>query len=231
MKITKLFTGFIHTGMILSVLLCSPLSAQEDARSIVKRMDEKFRGNTSEITMTIRIERPRFTRTMQIESWDDSVKDKAFIRILKPDKDRGVTFLKIEKNLWQFVPSISQEIKIEGSLMQDSWMGSDFSNDDLVRSTSVVDDYSHTLLESPSPDLYRISMVPKPSAAVVWSKVIVNIRKSDLLPAKQEYYDHLNRLKRVMEFSDFKVMGGSMLPASPDNRPAHGRRAKSIRHA
>lgn len=206
-------TGKFFLTLLALIVFTVALFAEEDARSIIKKMDEKFRGNSSAVTMTIRIERARFQRTMQVESWEDSVKDKSFIRVLKPDKDRGVTFLKDKTNFWQYVPSIAQEIKIEGSLMQDSWMGSDFSNDDLVRSTSIVDDYDHTMLKSESADLYKISMIPKPSAAVVWSKVIVDIRKNDLLPSRQEFYDHKNRIKRVMEFSDFKTMGGKFLPA------------------
>jgi len=205
------------TGKLILIsfiaILSQSLYAEENAHSIIQKMDEKFRGKSSAITMTIIIERPRFQRTMQVESWEDSVKDKSFIRILKPDKDRGVTFLKDKTNLWQYVPSIAQEIKIEGSLMQDSWMGSDFSNDDLVKKTSIVDDFDHTMLTSDSLDTYKIAMVPKPSAAVVWSKIIVHVRKADLLPAREEYYDHQNRMKRLMEFSDFRTLGGKFLPA------------------
>ena len=200
---------------LLFVWLSDPgLSSQGDdkAREIVRAMEKRFRGNTSAGRMGIIVKRPRFTRKLLLDSWEDTKKDFSFIRILKPEKDRGVTFLKRGKNLWQYIPGIGREIKIEGSLMHDSWMGSDFTNDDLVRSSSTVDDYFHKFLAAPSDKVYRIELIPRPEAIVVWGKVILDIRKEDSLPVLQKFYDHRGRLKKNLIFGNYKNMGGRLIP-------------------
>jgi outer membrane lipoprotein-sorting protein len=200
---------------LIAILPFTHAAAQNPtARDVVRQMDAKLRGKTAIVRMTITIRKPRFERTLQLESWDASAEKRSFIRILKPEKDRGITFLKQGTNLWQYIPSIGKEIKIEGSLMQDSWMGSDFTNDDLVRSTSIVDDFDHSFVEGGAADLWRIVLVPKPQAAVVWSKIRLDVRRADNLPARQEFFDHRDRKKKLMEYSDYRAIGGRFLPAT-----------------
>lgn len=208
-------------GILACLLPCAafaqaPSPQKPSARDIVRQMDARLRGKTAIVRISITIKKPRFERTLQIEAWESSTEKKSFMRILKPEKDRGITFLKHDTNLWQYIPSIGKEIKIEGSLMQDSWMGSDFTNDDLVRSTSIVDDFDHSFDGSPTAGdtIWRIVMVPLPQAAVVWSRIRVEIRKDDLLPTREEFYDHRDRRKKVMEYSDFRTIGGRFLPGT-----------------
>ncbi len=205
----------------------SPLSAAPDARQVIDRVDQTLRGNTSYGTYRITIEKPRLERTLVIESWDDSVKEQSFIRILEPKKDRGTTFLKIKQNLWQYIPRIGKEIKIEGSLMQDSWMGSDFTNDDLVRAYSIVDDYVHTFLSPPDENLYRVEMRPKPGVPVVWTRVVFDIRKKDYLPVKQEFYDHKDRLVRILEYSRYARVDNKVIPTHMKVKSVKGGRTRS----
>jgi outer membrane lipoprotein-sorting protein len=211
-----LLPGPVFRWPALLSLLAVPVSfgslhAEPSARDVVHAMEEKTRGNSSRGIMEMQIKRDRLNRSLLIRLWDDSNQDRAFVRIMKPERDRGIAFLKVGSNMWQYIPSINKEIKIEGSLLQDSWMGSDFTNDDLMRSTDSVDDYTHKYL-STSGQTYRIEMIPKPTAAVVWSRVIIEIRKSDNLPVMQEFYDHKGRLKKRMEYSQIKNMGGRVIP-------------------
>ena len=158
--------------------ISTAVMAEPDARQIVDNMEQKTRGNTSTGLMELQIDRDRVHRSLLMEIWEESGTDRAFIRVLKPERDRGTAFLKVKNNMWQYVPSINKEIKIEGSLLQDSWMGSDFTNDDLLRATSMIDDYTHRFLNK-SGNTYRIEMKPRPEAAVVWSRIEIEIRKSD----------------------------------------------------
>lgn len=214
-------------AIVITFLLSFPLMAEPSAREIIRKMEDLTRGNTSESQIIMTIQRPRFTRTMEIESWGDERDDKAFIKILRPKKDHGVTFLKVKNNMWQYIPSIGKEIKIEGSLLQDSWMGSDFTNDDLMRATSTIDDYTHEFAESDSPDNYRVVMIPKPEAPVIWSRVIVDVRKKDFLPVRQNFYDHHDRLKKVMSYSDYKSMDGRIIPTKYVMHSIHDGKEKS----
>jgi len=188
-------------------------AADPTAFEIIQRMIDNTRGDNSRARISMTIKRPRFERTLVFDAWETRKDDNSFIRLLKPQKDKGITFLKKKDNLWQYIPRIGREIKIEGSLMQDSWMGSDFTNDDLVQATSYVDDFTHTLLTGGPEDQFKIKLVPKPGAAVVWQKIVAQIRKTDLLPARYEFYDHKARLKKVMQFDRIKTMGGRRIPS------------------
>jgi len=207
--IMHLLLGIFFSGIFF------PLQSQEKtALEIIKSYEDQTRGNTSYGRFEITVERPRYSRTMKIDSWDDTKNDKAFMKILEPKKDSGITFLKAGNNLWQYIPKIGKEIKIEGSLMQDSWMGSDFTNDDLVKKTSIVDDFEHKFIHSEDAKLYTIQMTPKPSTAVIWNKIVITIQKNDLMPVQQMFYDHKDRLARVMDFSDYRIMGGRLIPTT-----------------
>lgn len=188
------------------------LGAEPTASEIIHKVENLQRGNTSQSRMQITIERPRFKRTMILDSWDDKKGNRFFLRLLKPKKDKGITFLKVGNNLWQYIPKIGKEIKIEGSLMQDSWMGSDFTNDDLVKTSSIEKDYVHSFLPGENKDYWKIQLVPKPEAAVIWSRIVSEIRKSDLMPVSHKFFDHKNRLRKLQKFSDYKIMGGRKIP-------------------
>ena len=195
----------------LIITASAGLHAEPSARDVVDQMDQKTRGNTSQGMMELQIDRDRVHRSLLMQIWDESSTDRGFIRVLKPERDRGTAFLKVKNNMWQYVPSINKEIKIEGSLLQDSWMGSDFTNDDLLRATSVVDDYTHKFLSKDGSE-YTIEMIPKPSAAVVWSRIVLKVRKSDYLPVQQDFYDHKGRLKKKMLYDRIQNMGGRTIP-------------------
>jgi len=193
-------------------LIPAPRFAEPTPAEIVRRVESRLQGKTSQGRYEITIVRPRISRTLVIDSWGDTDGKKSFLRIISPKKDRGITFLKWDQNLWQYIPKIGKEIKIEGSLLQDSWMGSDFTNDDLVRSTSIVDDYDQAFVTPPDTTLYRVELKPKPGSPVVWNRVLMDVRKTDLMPVMQSFYDHRDRLVRVMEYSDFATMGGRYIP-------------------
>ena len=198
---------------VLAVLFSvGGLAADPVASELIRRMEGITRGNSSHARLEITIERPRFTRTLVLESWEDSKQRRSFIRILRPKKDEGVAFLKWGDRLWQYIPKIGKEIRIEGSLLQDSWMGSDFTNDDLVKASSTMVDYGHTFLPDPGPGLKRVLLTPKPGAPVAWSKMIMDIGIADALPVRQELYDHKGRLVKLQEYSDVRTMGGRRLP-------------------
>lgn len=214
----KVFLIRVSLSLLVPLVLFSIVSRRAQAQehstplSVIQAVEEKLRGETVQGRYEITIERSRYNRTMVIDSWDDVKNDSAFIRIVAPKKDAGTTFLKIKNNLWQYIPSIGKEIKIEGSLMQDSWMGSDLSNDDLVNSTSIVDDYEHKFITGSSSENYRIEMKPKPTAAIVWNRVVYEVRKNDLMPMRVEFYDHKDRLSRVILYDDFRSVSGKTIP-------------------
>ncbi|MCB2200711.1 outer membrane lipoprotein-sorting protein [bacterium] len=195
--------------------------AQPDAKEIVRKADEHLRGQTNKAEMTMRLERPDWSREISMKSWAKGTQQ-ALILITAPARDEGTTFLKRGNEVWNWVPAVEKVIKIPPSMMMQSWMGSDFTNDDLVKESSIVEDYQHTLLGDTTiadRDCWKIQMIPKEEAAVVWGKVLLWVDKQDDLQLRVEYFDEDEELINVMEMSDIKMMGGRLIPARMEMSP------------
>ena len=186
-----------------------------------------MRGNTSQADITIQIIRPKWHREMNMKAWTKG-DDYSMILVTSPAKEKGITFLKRVKEVWNWIPSIERTIKLPPSMMSQSWMGTDFTNDDLVKEASAVVDYNHKHLgieEIEGRDCYKIEMIPKPSAAIVWEKVIVWIDVEDFLQLKAEFYDEDGTLINIMNSGEVKMLGGrkvtSRLEMIPVDKEGH----------
>jgi outer membrane lipoprotein-sorting protein len=187
----------------------------QNAKEIVKKADDKMQGNsnTSQISMTI--VRPTYTRTVEFKNWSLG-RDYFMTVITAPAKDKGQVFMKLKTDLWNFMPSINRMIKLPPSMMSQGWMGSDYSNDDLVKQTSIVDDYDQTILgieKLDNAECYKIELIPHDNANVVWGKVVTWIDKEKSLFLKSEYYDEEGYLVRTERASKVKVFDNREIPS------------------
>ena len=197
-------------------LMFMPLMADE-ASDIIKKVEENFRGRDVHMKMEMRITSARSERTVKIESWSVG-KTKSFMKILYPPRDQGITFLKIDKQLWQYVPKIERIVKIPPSMMLQSWMGSDFTNDDMVRESSIEDDYDAKLIEK-SDDLALIELIPKPDAAVVWGKIETTVDLKTYTQMHDIFFDDFGEKVREMFYSDVKTFGTHRVPTVMKIKP------------
>ncbi|MFT5764662.1 MAG: outer membrane lipoprotein-sorting protein [Saprospiraceae bacterium] len=191
-------------------------------KEILQKADEKVRGKTSQAEIKMTIVRPKYTREVVMKSWS-STDDYSLILVTSPARDKGTAFLKREKEMWNWQPTIDRVIKMPPSMMTQSWMGSDFTNDDLVRESSIVKDYTSAILESEvieGYDCYKIRLIPKPEAPVVWGKVITWISKEEYMQLKTEFYDEDDYLVNTMKGKNIKEIGGKLLPAVLEVIPA-----------
>ena len=145
-----------------------------------------------------------------MESWSEG-KKKSFVKITSPSKDAGITFLSLNGQMWQYVPKIERVIKIPPSMMLQNWMGSDISNDDVVKQSSIVDDY-HAKLLSKKGKIVKIELTPKPNAAVVWGKIISKINTSNYTGIEDVFYDENGRKVRVFFYQKVKKFGNYAIP-------------------
>jgi outer membrane lipoprotein-sorting protein len=180
----------------------------------MRKADEKMRGNSSKAELTFKTIRSTWTREMTVKTWSKG-KDLAMIMVTLPAKEKGIVFLKRKKEVWNWIPVLERVIKLPPSMMANSWMGTDFSNDDLVKESSVVDDYSHRLLNDTiiqNLPCYQIELVPKSNTAVTWGKLKVAIDKKDYLQLFTEFFDEGNELVSTMVGTEIKVMDGRLIP-------------------
>lgn len=214
--------------LIFQLALITPVLAQ-DAIEIVRRADEKMRGKTSQAEMTIKTSRPTWTREMTVKTWMKG-NDYAMILIQAPAKDKGTVFLKRKKEVWNWLPTVERSIKLPPSMMSQSWMGTDFTNDDLVKESSIVEDYTHSIVGDTiinNRNSYIIQMIPKPEAALVWGKLIVCIDKKDFLELHSRFYDEDGFLVNTMDGYDIKEMDGRLIPTRLVMIPADKKNQKT----
>ncbi|MBN1132067.1 MAG: outer membrane lipoprotein-sorting protein [Bacteroidales bacterium] len=202
-----------------------------DALEIVRKADERFNGEkSSQSVMSMTIVRPTWERTVAFKSWTAG-RDFALTLITEPARDRGQTFLKRYGEMWNWNPSISRLIKLPPSMMSQGWMGSDYTNDDILRESSVVNDYIHEIegeeLIDGSP-CYRIKMVAKEDASVIWGHQVRWIEKENFLFLKAELYDQDGYLVRTELGSDIQLMDGRLLPTRLELIPADEEGHKTI---
>jgi outer membrane lipoprotein-sorting protein len=202
----------------------------QSAKEIVQKMDDNAFGGRLKSNMKMTIVRPKWSRTMEFKSWADG-SDYSLILVTAPAREKGITYLKREKEMWNFQPSIDRTIKMPPSMMTQSWMGSDFKNDDLVRQSSIVKDYQHKLLGKETiegRECYKIEMIPNEDAPVVWGKVLIWVDTKDHLNLKTEHYDEDDELVDTSYGQDIKEMGGRLLPTKMTLIPADEEGHKTV---
>jgi outer membrane lipoprotein-sorting protein len=215
-------------GIMLFLLLpglgLNTLFGQEiNATDIVRKADEKFNGEKSSMmVMKMTIIRPTWQRSVEFKNWSLE-KEYALTLITAPAKDLGQTFLKRGNEMWSWNPSINRLIKLPPSMMSQGWMGSDYTNDDILKESSIVNDYSHEIIGNEiiaGRDCYKIKMVAKEDASVVWGHQIRWIDKKDFLVLKAELFDEDKVLVRTETGSDIKTMDGRVIQTKIELLPA-----------
>jgi hypothetical protein len=228
-----LFKIFMNTAYLSAFLLAlllnhSPVRAQEQPltpRQILDKVDDLFRSKSSRGLATMTVTTTHWKRSLSLEMWSKG-KEKSLFRILAPKKEKGTATLRSGNDIWNYLPKVKRVIKLPSSMMAASWMGSHFTNDDLVKESRMADDYTFKITfsgEMEGEEIVEVTCYPKPDAAVVWGKVLVRALRKKYLPLFIKYYDEDLRLARTMTFSQVSQLGGRFLPAVvamvPEDKP------------
>ena len=214
----------IITLLCLTVTAQLPVMAGEEvrARAVIDRMEQLYRGDSSDATITMEVHTPQYRRMLKMSA-QSLGKELAFFRILSPKKDRGVTTLKRDEEMWNYFPKINKVIKVPPSMMMGAWMGSDFTNDDLVKETQLIDAYHLSMTEDESK--YYVTLTPKEQTVTVWGKIDYVISREPMLPLAQSYFDEDGEKIRELTFMEPKEYDGKLMPSilemTPLNKEGH----------
>ena len=211
--------------LLLFWLGAAALLFGSEAEDIVKKVEDNFRGENVHMKMKMVITSARSRRTVEIESWAVG-KKKGFMKILYPPRDAGITFLKLGNQLWQYVPKIERIVKIPPSMMLQSWMGSDFTNDDMVKESSISDDYDAKIVKKEG-SIVTIALTPKPDAAVVWGKIVTEIDTGNDTQLHDVFYDDFGARVREMFYGDVKTFNGHHIPTVMRVKPLEKGKAEN----
>lgn len=220
-------------AMVLAAVACAAAAIPpawvhaSEARDVLDKVEKLLWGRTVQGDYEMTIATPRWSRTLVLKVWMDRPK-RSFVRIVSPAKEAGIGSLRIGTEMWNYLPNVERVVKIPPSMMLQPWMGSDFTNDDLVKESSILDDYTHKLLGVAKVDgteVTQIEAVPKPDAAVVWGRIVYWVRRADTMPLKQEFFSERGERVRVLSFSDVRNVDGRVLPTRwemrPDGKPGY----------
>lgn len=210
----------VATAIMLMAAINAFAEVDPKALELLEKMDNLYQQENSYARMTMEITTPDYERSMTMETWSIGL-DYSLVRILEPQKDRGVATLKREKEMWNYLPKVQRVVKVPPSMMMGSWMGSDFTNDDLMREGSWVDGFQVTLTERDG--AYILDLVAKPDTVTVWGAMQIQVDAATLLPLKQIYFEEDGSAAREMRFSEVKTFGDVTLPTVmelvPLNKP------------
>ncbi len=223
---------FLVLSLLLSPSAALPAPAGETASSggqaeaarvkeILNHIDRLWRGSTSEGTVEMEVVTAHWTRTLRMKVYTEGM-DRSLVRITYPAKEEGVATLKVDNNIWNYLPKINRVTKVPASMMLGSWMGSHFTNDDLVKESQYVRDYDTRITfegERDGRKIIELTLHPKPEAPVVWGKIVSVIRQEDYIPLGMTYFDEDGEAVRELSFSEIKEMGGRVLPTVLTMRP------------
>lgn len=207
------------TALLLAAMAAAPQALAgegQSARDIIDRMEQLYRGKSSQADITMIVETPQYQRTLKING-QSLGRQLGLFRILAPKKDRGIATLKRDTEMWNYFPKISKVIKVPPSMMMGSWMGSDFTNDDLVKDSQLADDYHLSLAETATE--YQITLTPRADTVTLWGRIDYAVAKSPLLPVSQVFYDDRGEKVRVMTFSEPKTFDGRLMPSVLEMQP------------
>ncbi len=203
---------YVKLIVIVALFVALPvLASAKNVDEIIKKVVENLNGKTAVMEISMAVKTRRAERTMKMKSYSIG-QEKSFIKVLYPKKDEGITFLKVDNSMWQYVPRIEKVIKIPASMMLQSWMGSDFSNDDLVKESSLYEDYTHELI-SETEVAYNVTLHPKVEAAVVWGEIRMSVSKKYYLPMNVSYFDEDGTLIRELAYTEVKSYGERFYPS------------------
>ena len=200
-----------------------PAAAQVDPLEIIDRVDRLLRGDSSRGVATMEVVTEHWERQMTMEIWSLGT-DYSLVRLRAPQREAGTATLKAEADIWNYLPKVDRTIKVPASMMGGAWMGSHFTNDDLVKESRLVEDYDIELaFDGEDPDgvaVWEFRLTPKSDAAVVWGSIEYRIRQRDDMPLWTGFYDEDGELVRTMEHGEFTEFGGRTVPGVMDVYPA-----------
>lgn len=189
-------------------------AARKRAKEILREVDDMWRGASSHTILTMQVKTSHYTRNMRLEGWSKG-KEKTLVRILTPLKEKGTATLKSGSNIYIYLPRTDRTIRLTSGMMMGSWMGSHFTNDDLVKESRMEEDYDPTVSfegRRDNQDIIEFTLIPKPDAAVVWGKVVLTVLTDGYLPLIQYYYDEDMNIARTITFNKIKQMAGRPRP-------------------
>ncbi|HYV50000.1 MAG TPA: outer membrane lipoprotein-sorting protein [Myxococcaceae bacterium] len=210
---------------------CPTAEDAPDVAGLVKRTEQLLEGKSSTATISMQIKTPSWSRKLKLRI-QSTGKQYALIKILEGGpREVGMMTLKRDNQLWNYLPQAGRVMKLPSGMMGDSWLGSDFTNDDLVKGSSLTDDFASKVngtVEQDGRKAWQITLTPKPNAVVVWGKIEMLVDRQTCVPLLERFYDEEGKPARKLTFSDIKKVGWRDFPSRLTVQPAEAGRETTL---
>ncbi len=230
-----------HFGLIITIIITliepgkaevletaqNEIISEVSLKTIIEHLDQLYRSDTAYAEMEMIIKTPHWERTLTMKSWSEGL-EKTFIVIESPRREKGVSTMRNGNEMWNFFPKINKVMKVPPSMMMGSWMGSDFTNDDLVKESTRMDDYHAKLIQGENRESYYVEFVPRKDTVSLWGKIVSEIARASLLPVNEIFYDEKDEKIREMNFKEVKTLGGKTIPTVMELIPVTKKDHKTI---
>ena len=228
-RYSALFIAAALVGATWSTPQAMPAQAEShppDVEALLQHLDDLYRSTSSIARIRIDVTTGRGVRTMQIKAWTRG-EDEVLVLIEEPAREAGTATLRVRNNLWNHLPRIARTIRVPPAAMLGSWMGTDFTNDDLVKESSLRKDFTARIdRRSASPAGWWLTLEVRPDVVGRWARIEVLV-SDERLPVEERHFDRKGRLARTMYFDEVKVLGGRRLPSHIALVPADSERQRT----
>lgn len=222
-----MFNKIFRKDFVFCVALGANVNSADDW---LKYAEKQMRGDRSSSQMTMMVQGENFTRTLEIQS-DVNGKNEALSTITSPAKEKGIRTLRLENNMWNYFPKLKRKVAVSSSMLLASWMGSDFTNDDILKASSMSEDYHHKFSkdEKVGGETYKvIENTAKSDSKVMWPKIVTYSSKKDCLPRIYKYYDKENKIRRTLTLDNLKTFDGHKFLTHWEMRPEDNATKKTV---
>lgn len=215
----SVFAAMLAIGLLSAIV--GPAAAAPDANALLRAAFDNWRSKSSTTEITMTVHRPDWERSLKMKTWTQG-DDNALVHFVSPAKEAGNATLKMKSDTWVFNPKLNQVIKLPASMMEQSWMGSDFSYNDLAKADDLLTQYTNKIVDSRQDNahtVYTIEAIPKPGAPVVWGKLTVKVRDDGVMLG-ETYFDQDMKPVRTMVTDKVALVGGRQFPDVMTMHPA-----------
>jgi outer membrane lipoprotein-sorting protein len=212
MKLARMFAVMVCAFATVRAAAAEAPPSLPAVTQVVDRLNDLYRSDSSQSHMTMKVVTARYQRELTLEAWTKGKQD-ALLVVRAPAREAGAATLRSAEGLWTYAPRADQLVRIPSSLLSDNWMGSHFTNDDLMRETDFLKDYDASLAwhDEGGRRLLRATLIPKPQAPVVWSRIVFLLDPSDDMPLRADYYDR-DKIARTLTYADPHMLAGRRVP-------------------
>jgi hypothetical protein len=210
----RLLSIFSFACLLVHTQASGLSSDEKELKEILANTDKLWVGEASEAQLSMNVKTANYSRTLELKYWVKGKKN-TMVLITSPKKEKGTVTLKINDDMYNYLPKVARTVKVSSALRGGSWMGSHFTNDDLIRATLLNDSYDATVLNKSTQNkksVWKIQLIPKKNTPTPWGKIVLELNHTDNLPMKQQYYDEDKKLVRTITYSNVKKMGDRQVP-------------------